>query len=162
MNCLLAEQRDYLGGTSSHTEMTSRGRKGQFFRDAAHRAHRLRAGDCRRAVFADGSYRRGSTTTGNYILAKGWRQGWGQLELVFGPNGVLKFGSGTYWRGRKKRAYRCVLGHPLTRAEETIREWVTRTLGEGVGWGASTLREWCLCWRSARCPCPRHYPKSTE
>lgn len=61
----------------------------------------------------------------------------GQLELVFGPNGVLKFGLAgelLSWPGRIRAGIGAFLGHapPPEGKEETIREWVTRTLGEEV------------------------------
>ena len=61
----------------------------------------------------------------------------GQLELVFGPNGVLKFalaGELLSWPGRIRAGIGAFLGHaPAPEGkEETIREWVTRILGEEV------------------------------
>jgi len=62
----------------------------------------------------------------------------GQLELVFGPNGVLKFafvGDLLSWPGTIRAGIGAFLGHkrptPLDK-DETIREWVTRILGEEV------------------------------
>ena len=61
----------------------------------------------------------------------------GQLELVFGPNGVLKFaltGELLSWPGRIRAGIGAFIGHapPPEGKEETIREWVTRILGEEV------------------------------
>jgi len=61
----------------------------------------------------------------------------GQLELIFGPNGVLKFaltGALLSWPGRIRAGIGAFIGHapPLEGKDETIREWVTRILGEEV------------------------------
>jgi oxygen-dependent protoporphyrinogen oxidase len=61
----------------------------------------------------------------------------GQIELVFGSNGVLKFGLAgelLSWPGKIRAAIGAFVGHPAPpeNKEETIREWVTRTLGEEV------------------------------
>lgn len=61
----------------------------------------------------------------------------GQIELVFGPNGVLKFGlvgDLLSWPGKIRAAIGAFIGHlpPPEGKEETIREWVTRILGEEV------------------------------
>lgn len=61
----------------------------------------------------------------------------GQIELVFGPNGVLKFalaGQLLSWPGKIRAGIGAFLAHapPPEGKEETIREWVTRILGEEV------------------------------
>ena len=68
---------------------------------------------------------------------KGGKGPKGQLELVFGSNGVLKFGLAgelLSWPGKIRAAIGALVGHlpPPEGKEETIREWVTRTLGEEV------------------------------
>jgi len=62
----------------------------------------------------------------------------GQLELIFGPNGVLAFGlTGELlsWPGKIRAGIGALVGHarptPIAK-DETIREWVTRILGEEV------------------------------
>jgi oxygen-dependent protoporphyrinogen oxidase len=61
----------------------------------------------------------------------------GQIELVFGPNGVLKFalaGQLLSWPGKIRAGIGAFVAHapPPEGKEETIREWVTRILGEEV------------------------------
>ena len=68
---------------------------------------------------------------------KGGKGPQGQLELVFGSNGVLAFGlKGQLlsWPGKIRAAIGALVGHapPPEGKDETIREWVTRILGEEV------------------------------
>ena len=68
---------------------------------------------------------------------KGGKGPKGQLELVFGSNGVLKFGLAgdlLSWPGKIRAAIGALVGHaPAPEGkDETIREWVTRILGEEV------------------------------
>jgi oxygen-dependent protoporphyrinogen oxidase len=61
----------------------------------------------------------------------------GQLELVFGKNGVMKFalvGDLLSWPGRIRAGIGAFVGHAKAPEgkDETIREWITRILGEEV------------------------------
>jgi len=68
---------------------------------------------------------------------KGGTGGQGQRELLFGANGLIKFfltGSLLSWRGKLRAVAGAFLGHapPPHGREETVREWVSRTLGPEV------------------------------
>jgi len=140
---LLAEARDYLGGN-----VKSRQEDGFTWEEGPNSfatqpsivriAYELGIAD--ELVFADESLPPWVFHSGVlHPLPKG--QGGkgpaGQIELVFGPNGVLKFGLAgdlLTWPGKIRAAIGAFLGHPPPPEgkEETIREWVTRTLGEEV------------------------------
>ena len=141
---LLAEARDYVGGnvvTRSDDEgfVWEEGPNGFAVNDFVVRmAYELGIAD--ELVFADASLppwvNHGGTI---HPLPKGKGSDGvkGQLELVFGSNGVLKFGllGGLLsWPGKLRAAVGLFLGHapPPAAKEETIREWVTRILGEEV------------------------------
>lgn len=144
VNIVLAEARDYLGGNvkSHKTEdgfIWEEGPNSFATQPSIVRiAYELGIDD--QLVFADESLPPWVNHNGKlHPLPKG--QGGkgpkGQLELVFGPNGVLKFalvGDLLSWPGRIRAGIGAFLGHasPPEDKEETIREWVTRTLGEEV------------------------------
>jgi oxygen-dependent protoporphyrinogen oxidase len=144
VNLLLTEARDYLGGNvkSHKTEDGFIWEEGpnSFATQPSIVRIACELGIDDQLVFADESlppwvYHNGKL----HPLPKG--QGGkgpkGQLELVFGPNGVLKFafaGELLSWPGRIRAGIGAFLGHapPPEDREETIRDWVTRTLGEEV------------------------------
>eukprot|EP00560_Eucampia_antarctica_P003369 CAMPEP_0197832294 /NCGR_PEP_ID=MMETSP1437-20131217/14132_1 /TAXON_ID=49252 ORGANISM="Eucampia antarctica, Strain CCMP1452" /NCGR_SAMPLE_ID=MMETSP1437 /ASSEMBLY_ACC=CAM_ASM_001096 /LENGTH=523 /DNA_ID=CAMNT_0043435597 /DNA_START=293 /DNA_END=1864 /DNA_ORIENTATION=+ len=141
---ILAEARDYLGGNvkSHETEdgfIWEEGPNSFASQPSIVRiAYELGIAD--QLVFADEALPPWVNHNGKlHPLPKG--QGGkgpkGQLELVFGPNGVLKFGlSGELlsWPGRIRAGIGAFLGHAAAPEgkDETIREWVTRNLGEEV------------------------------
>lgn len=141
---LLAEARDYLGGNvkSHRTEdgfVWEEGPNSFATQPSIVRiAHELGIDD--QLVFADESLPPWVNHGGKlHPLPKGLggKGALGQLELVFGRNGVLKFGFAgelLSWPGRIRAGIGAFLGHapPPEGKEETIREWVTRTLGEEV------------------------------
>jgi len=68
---------------------------------------------------------------------KGGKGPKGQLELLFGSNGLAKFaltGKLLSWPGKIRAGIGAFLGHlpPPAGKDENIREWVTRILGEEV------------------------------
>lgn len=144
VNVCLAEARDYLGGNvKSHKTadgfIWEEGPNSFATQPSIVRiAYELGIDD--QLVFADESLPPWVNHNGKlHPLPKG--QGGkgpkGQIELVFGPNGVLKFallGGLLSWPGKIRAGIGAFLGHapPPEDKEETIREWVTRILGEEV------------------------------
>ena len=143
-NILLAEARDYLGGNvKSHRDdegfLWEEGPNSFATQPSIVRiAYELGIDD--QLVFANESLPPWVNHNGKlHPLPKG--QGGkgpaGQIELVFGPNGVLKFallGGLLSWPGKIRAGIGAFVGHapPPEGKEETIREWVTRILGEEV------------------------------
>ncbi|KAI2494010.1 hypothetical protein MHU86_20541 [Fragilaria crotonensis] len=143
VDVILAEARDYLGGNvKSHKTpdgfIWEEGPNSFATQPSIVRiAHELGIDD--QLVFADESLPPWVNHNGKlHPLPKGQggKGAQGQLELVFGPNGVLKFalaGELLSWPGRIRAGIGAFLGHaPPPPKEETIREWVTRILGEEV------------------------------
>jgi len=144
LEIVLAEARDYLGGNviSHETDDGFIWEEGpnSFATQPSIVRIAYELGIDNQLVFADESLPPWVNHNGKlHPLPKG--QGGkgpkGQIELVFGPNGVLKFGltGGLLtWPGKIRAAIGALLGHapPPEGKEETIREWVTRTLGEEV------------------------------
>lgn len=146
VDVVLAEARDYLGGNvKSH-----RTKDGFLWEEGPNSfatqpsivriAYEL--GIDNQLVFADESLPPWVNHNGKlHPLPKG--QGGkgpkGQLELLFGPNGLFKFvlvGDLLSWPGKIRAGIGALIGHApppsSTDKEETIREWVTRILGEEV------------------------------
>jgi oxygen-dependent protoporphyrinogen oxidase len=144
LDVVLAEARDYLGGNvKSHRDdegfLWEEGPNSFATQPSIVRiAYELGISD--QLVFADESLPPWVNHNGKlHPLPKG--QGGkgpaGQIELVFGRNGVLKFafaGDLLSWPGTIRAGIGAFLGHapPPEGKEETIREWVTRVLGEEV------------------------------
>jgi len=144
VSVLLTEVRDYVGGNvkSHRTEdgfLWEEGPNSYATQPSIIRiAHELGIDD--QLVFADESLPPWVNHNGKlHPLPKG--QGGkgpkGQVELVFGPNGVLKFallGGLLSWPGKIRAGIGAFLGHAVKPEgkDETIREWVTRILGEEV------------------------------
>jgi oxygen-dependent protoporphyrinogen oxidase len=140
---LLTEARDYVGGN-----VISREEDGFIWEEGPNSfatqpsivriAHEL--GIDQDLVFADESLPPWVNHNGKLHplpKGKGGKGPKGQLELVFGSNGVLKFGLAgelLSWPGKIRAGLGAFVGHPAPPEdkEETIREWVTRTLGEEV------------------------------
>jgi oxygen-dependent protoporphyrinogen oxidase len=143
IDVVLAEARDYVGGNvKSHNDdgfIWEEGPNSFATQPSIVRiAHELGIDD--QLVFADESLPPWVNHAGKLHplpKGKGGKGPKGQLELVFGSNGVLKFGlvGGLLsWPGKIRAAIGAFLGHaPAPQGkEETIREWVTRILGEEV------------------------------
>lgn len=144
LNVVLAEARDYLGGNvKSHRDeegfLWEEGPNSFATQPSIVRiAYELGIDD--QLVFANEALPPWVNHNGKlHPLPKG--QGGkgpaGQIELVFGPNGVAKFallGDLLSWPGKIRAGIGAFVGHapPPEGKEETIREWVTRTLGEEV------------------------------
>ena len=147
VNVLLTEARDYLGG-NVRSELVSDS-DGDFVYEKGPNsfatqpsivriAHELGIDD--QLVFADESLPPWVNYGGKlHPLPKG--QGGkgpkGQIELVFGPNGVLKFGLAgdlLSWPGKIRAGLGAFVGHmPAPEGkEETIQDWVRRILGDEV------------------------------
>lgn len=143
VDVLLTEARDYVGGNVvSHNEdgfVWEEGPNSFATQPSIVRlAHELGIGD--QLVFADESLPPWVFHNGKLHplpKGKGGKGPKGQLELVFGSNGVLRFGllgELLSWPGKVRAAIGAFVGHPPAPEgkDETIREWVTRILGEEV------------------------------
>jgi oxygen-dependent protoporphyrinogen oxidase len=144
VDVILAEARNYLGGNvvSHKTEdgfIWEEGPNSYATQPSIVRiAYELGIAD--QLVFADESlppwvYHNGKL----HPLPKGQggKGAQGQIELVFGPNGVMKFalaGDLLSWPGRIRAGIGAFLGHAQAPEgkDETIREWIERILGEEV------------------------------
>jgi oxygen-dependent protoporphyrinogen oxidase len=143
VDVLLTEARDYVGGN-----VISRQADGFTWEEGPNSfatqpsivriSHELGIED--QLVFADESLPPWVNHNGKLHplpKGKGGKGAAGQLELVFGSNGVLKFGlvgDLLSWPGKIRAGMGAFLGHPPPPEgkEETIREWVSRILGEEV------------------------------
>eukprot|EP00930_Biecheleria_cincta_P016127 TRINITY_DN13228_c0_g1_i1.p1 TRINITY_DN13228_c0_g1~~TRINITY_DN13228_c0_g1_i1.p1 ORF type:complete len:619 (+),score=111.35 TRINITY_DN13228_c0_g1_i1:61-1917(+) len=143
VNVLLVDVRDYVGGNvKSHEEdgfIWEEGPNSFATQPSVVRiAHELGISD--QLVFADEFLPPWVNHNGKlHPLPKGdgGKGVQGQLELIFGKNGVLKFaflGELLTWPGKIRAGIGAFLGHepPPEGKDETIREWVTRILGEEV------------------------------
>jgi len=144
VDIMLAEARDYLGGNvkSHKTEdgfIWEEGPNSFATQPSIVRiAYELGIDD--QLVFANEAFPPWVNHNGKlHPLPKGQggKGAQGQFELVFGPNGVMKFALASEllsWPGRIRAGVGAFLGHqpPPDGEEETIREWVTRILGEEV------------------------------
>ena len=147
LNILLAESRDYLGGNVQSVIVNDD--DGEFVYEKGPNsfatqpsivriAHELGIDD--QLVFADESLPPWVNYGGKLHplpKGKGGKGPQGQLELVFGSNGVLKFGLAgelLSWPGKIRAGIGAFLGHPgaPTDKEETIKDWIIRILGDEV------------------------------
>lgn len=144
INVVLAEARDYLGGNvkSHRTDDGFLWEEGpnSFATQPSIVRIACELGIEDQLVFADESLPPWVNHNGRLHplpKGKGGKGAKGQVELVFGPNGVMKFalaGQLLSWPGKIRAGIGAFLGHaPKPEGkEETIREWVTRILGEEV------------------------------
>lgn len=148
LDVLLTESRSYLGGnvqSTLHTDddgafLFENGPNSFATQPSVVRiSHQLNIQD--QLVFADESLPPWVNHHGKLHplpKGKGGKGAQGQLELLFGSNGILKFGlTGDLlsWPGKIRAAIGALVGHappPSDGTEETIRDWVTRILGEEV------------------------------
>mmetsp|Transcript_30730 Transcript_30730/g.64798 ORF Transcript_30730/g.64798 Transcript_30730/m.64798 type:complete len:663 (-) Transcript_30730:293-2281(-) len=148
LDVLLTESRSYLGGNVQSTLHADA--DGSFLFEngpnsfatqpsVVRISHQLNIQD--QLVFADESLPPWVNHHGKLHplpKGKGGKGARGQLELLFGSNGILKFGlTGDLlsWPGKIRAAVGALAGHappPADGTEETIRDWVTRILGEEV------------------------------
>ena len=147
IDVLLTESRDYLGGNVQSVVVNDD--DGEFVYERGPNsfatqpsivriAHELGIDD--QLVFADESLPPWVYFDGKlHPLPKGsgGKGAQGQLELLFGPNGILKFGLAgdlLSWPGKIRAGIGALLGHAAAPEgkEETIRDWVIRILGDEV------------------------------
>lgn len=145
-NIVLAESRDYLGGNvkSHQTDdgyIWEEGPNSFAAQPSIVRiAHELKIDD--QLVFADEAlppWVYHNDKLHPLPKGKGGKGMKGQLELIFGPNGVLSFalkGQLLSWPGKIRAGIGAFIGHasplPDDEKEETIQEFIIRTLGEEV------------------------------
>jgi len=143
VDLLLTEARDYVGGNvKSHNDDGFIWEEGpnSFATQPSIVRISYELGIADQLVFADESLPPWVNHNGKLHplpKGKGGKGPKGQLELVFGSNGVLKFGLAGQllsWPGKIRAAIGAFVGHPPPPEgkDETIREWVTRILGEEV------------------------------
>lgn len=147
LNILLTEARDYLGGNVQSVQHTDD--DGTFIYEKGPNSFATQPSIVRishelgieeELVFADESLPPWVNHNGKLHplpKGKGGKGPKGQIELVFGSNGVLKFGLAgdlLSWPGKIRAGIGAFVGHPAppTDREETIQDWVTRILGEEV------------------------------